>query len=234
MAWSDDGPRPDQDLVVDYILMNVSPGSRIIEIGCGSGRLLGQLRGQFQLAGVEPRVESAHRASVAAQCRVFGSLEALPDDEKFDVAILVDVIEHVPDPLGLLRKIRDKLSERGRIVISTGNGDHWFARLCRNRWWYVSYPEHVTVLSRTWFELRSADAGLKVVHMRRFNRFRLSMAHRIVAFVSAFASIAAPALMSRLSRSFRRSSCEREGASAFGAGAAADHLLAVLEDARRA
>ena len=48
---------------------------------------------------------------------------------KFGAVILMDVLEHVPDPLTTLAKVRPLLAPGGLVVILTGDSCYWLSRL---------------------------------------------------------------------------------------------------------
>jgi SAM-dependent methyltransferase len=79
----------------------------LVEIGCGDGALLAQLRGfapvmdGFELS--EPAAELARRAvPEARRIEAYDGEHVPADDGEYDLAILSHVLEHVPDPAPLL------------------------------------------------------------------------------------------------------------------------------------
>jgi SAM-dependent methyltransferase len=87
----------------------VDPNS-IVEIGCGSGDVLAELH-RRGLSPVLDGFELSHRAAeiarsrnVARRVEPFDGLHVPADDDEYDLAVLTHVIEHVPDPLPLLRE----------------------------------------------------------------------------------------------------------------------------------
>ncbi|HEX7140654.1 MAG TPA: class I SAM-dependent methyltransferase [Vicinamibacterales bacterium] len=103
----------------------VSPGSRVLEIGTGTGSLLHELLARGVHAdGVELRQELIDEAR-----RFFGPLPiqrvtgtALPfPDATFDVVISFDVFEHIPDSDAHLLEVRRVLRTGGSYLIQTPN-----------------------------------------------------------------------------------------------------------------
>jgi SAM-dependent methyltransferase len=86
--------------------------------------------------------------------------QASLDGVTFDIVTLVDVIEHVDDPLALLRQCRAQLEPGARILVVTPDRSSVAARVLRDRWWHrriahVSYFDRATLtdaLRRTGFE----------------------------------------------------------------------------------
>lgn len=102
-----------------------NPGSRsLLEIGCGTGQFL-ELAQQsgFDVSGVE--LNADHVAE--ARRRTSGSPILCADfmtesfDRRFDVVAMLDLIEHLPDPLAALRRSYDLLTPGGYVVVYTPN-----------------------------------------------------------------------------------------------------------------
>lgn len=98
----------------------LSPGQRVLEIGCGSGALTRQLHDhwpQATLVGIDPAVpESAETAGRIAFRRGFFETFA-QDEEKFDLIFSVNVIEHVADPAEFFSRAADLLGPGGRLAM---------------------------------------------------------------------------------------------------------------------
>ncbi|HEX7254635.1 MAG TPA: class I SAM-dependent methyltransferase, partial [Gaiellaceae bacterium] len=103
----------------------LEPGARLLEVGCGVGAVLAVLGQEFpgvRLAGVdiEPKqldYARGHleRAGVAATLLQADALELPFADESFDHVWMMWFLEHVADPLGVLRQARRVLVPRGAI-----------------------------------------------------------------------------------------------------------------------
>src|SRR6266513_3193273 len=96
-------------------------GRRVLDVGCGYGRLLALL----QAAGLEPTGVDLNPEIVAANRKA--GLSCISTDEfessndRYDVMLMAHVIEHF-DPAGLLRfmdRYLDRLIPGGRLVIAT-------------------------------------------------------------------------------------------------------------------
>jgi len=87
------------------------PGARVLDFGCGDGKFLDRLQNRgWETYGIEPAMSvafSRHRR-----------LEVPPQDASFDFVILHHVLEHVPNPLDLLRQLGGATREGGILFIS--------------------------------------------------------------------------------------------------------------------
>jgi 2-polyprenyl-3-methyl-5-hydroxy-6-metoxy-1,4-benzoquinol methylase len=118
-------------------LENELKGRRLLDIGSAQGHLLALARARgWDVQGVEVSAEAAARARDAFDIPVqVGSLEEVSGEiGQFDVAISIDVIEHVPDPRGFLEVIRRHLAPGGRVIIETPNWGGPWRRFGGRRW----------------------------------------------------------------------------------------------------
>jgi 2-polyprenyl-3-methyl-5-hydroxy-6-metoxy-1,4-benzoquinol methylase len=122
------------------------PGEKVLDIGCGSCLSLLEMRNLGITAfGVEadPNVRTiADRYSFKVH---IGNLMENPfPGEQFDLVVLNQVVEHVPDPAILLETVRGRLKSGGRVALSFPNANSWQRRLSGVKWinWHVPYHQH--------------------------------------------------------------------------------------------
>jgi SAM-dependent methyltransferase len=156
------------------------PGpSKDLDVGCGAGDFLLSLPEQYQKFGVEPS-DGADYASGRGVNIIAREIEDLPADVEFNVVTIIDVIEHVVDPASLLVEVYAHLAPGGKIIVSTGDPQNsMWRKVCKSKFWYVSFPEHITFPSvlfcRNWCTQHNAVMGGKIVL-----RYRL-LSHRRLA-----------------------------------------------------
>jgi 2-polyprenyl-3-methyl-5-hydroxy-6-metoxy-1,4-benzoquinol methylase len=101
-------------------------GARLLEAGCGAGDFLHAAKPLYDVYGFdlsEAGVSRARARNPELAERIWaGTLEdqALPG-ESFDGICLWDVIEHVWDPLAVMRQLVDYLKPGGKLLLSTPN-----------------------------------------------------------------------------------------------------------------
>jgi SAM-dependent methyltransferase len=101
-------------------------GYRVLEIGCGPGavlRILEESCERGHITGIEPFSEAVELArSRARRARVIKAdvwTEAFSEkSEKFDVVGMFDVLEHIEDDLGALRRVHGLLRPGGRLLLT--------------------------------------------------------------------------------------------------------------------
>ena len=99
-------------------------GLRILEIGCGTGYLLVQLKALgADVVGIEPGLGSSIHAEHAGIRVIHRPFESVALDEGFDLILHVNVLEHVATPLEFLLKQFPALGRGGRIALAVPNCD---------------------------------------------------------------------------------------------------------------
>jgi 2-polyprenyl-3-methyl-5-hydroxy-6-metoxy-1,4-benzoquinol methylase len=147
--------------------------SSLLDVGCGSGTLLGLLKERgFQVRGFDFSAEAAAIAkSENGVDVVVGSRlqDAGFEDESFDLVTLFHVMEHVTDPRTILSEVRRILRPAGRLVLQVPNIESWQFRLFGVRWYGLDVPRHVVNYSNRAMQRLLADSGFKVRRTRHFN-----------------------------------------------------------------
>ena len=103
-------------------------GSRILEVGCANGKLLGLLkeRGYANVYGIDPSPGCAEAANRLYGVRVFTySIFEMPaPEDPYDFVILLGVMEHVRDLRTAVAELREQTSDRGRVFIGVPDAAH--------------------------------------------------------------------------------------------------------------
>lgn len=109
-----------------------APAPRLVlDLGCGNGELLAALAARYpgaQLVGVEvsrgrARTAAARLGGRAQVAQTPGSGRLPLADRSFDLVLVTEVIEHLKDPLSLLREVRRLLAPGGRLAVTAPNSD---------------------------------------------------------------------------------------------------------------
>jgi SAM-dependent methyltransferase len=94
--------------------------ARILDAGCGSGRNMVELARYGAVTGVELSETSVALARERGVGDVLaGSVLEMPfADDSFDVAVSLDVIEHLEDDLAALRELRRTVAPGGALLLT--------------------------------------------------------------------------------------------------------------------
>jgi 2-polyprenyl-3-methyl-5-hydroxy-6-metoxy-1,4-benzoquinol methylase len=159
---------------------------RLLDFGCGSGDLLRLMHGRgWQVTGIDasPRIVHKVRESFGLHALV-GTLPH-PDlvPASFDAITMAESLEHVHNPLRVLREACRLLTPGGRIIISVPNLDSLPFRWFGADWIGLDTPRHLTHFTPTSLRQMLVAAGFPVVQMRaiRHNSWLRHSARRAVA-----------------------------------------------------
>jgi SAM-dependent methyltransferase len=154
--WSTRARRRDLEIIRGIVAQHETSRT-VLDVGCGAGNFLSTLPADLQKYGVEPST-AAGVSAARRGVRILGrTIDDLPPDEFFDVITIIDVIEHVPDPARLLDAAYARLAGGGCMIVATGDpGLALWHSIFRSRFWYASFPEHISFPSLRFFEIWQA------------------------------------------------------------------------------
>jgi 2-polyprenyl-3-methyl-5-hydroxy-6-metoxy-1,4-benzoquinol methylase len=143
------------------------PPGRILDIGCGGGAFLHKMKNRgWNAEGLDFDEDAVHAAieDYGVQARV-GRLEDMAyASESFDAITMHHVIEHVYDPVSLLREICRILKPGGRLIVVTPNINSWGHERFGENWRGLEPPRHVRLFSTHALGNAAATAGFQQVN----------------------------------------------------------------------
>ena len=116
-----------------------------LDLGCGNGDLVRAMHDYgWDAVGVDldpAAVQFARKRGLDVR---LGSLadQGYPSDT-FDAIILSHSIEHVSDPILILKECHRILKTGGRLILATPHVDSWFHRKFGQNWFYLDPPRHL-------------------------------------------------------------------------------------------
>jgi 2-polyprenyl-3-methyl-5-hydroxy-6-metoxy-1,4-benzoquinol methylase len=145
-------------------LLSVSKG-RILDVGCGKGYFLNQFSELgWEAHGVEMNEATAEYArrtyGITVSARTFE--EARFPENFFDAVTMLQVIEHIPDPVAFLRQVRRTLKPGGLLFMETPNIESLQARWMGEHWNYLCPWDHIHFFSPQTLRSLAGQSGYRV------------------------------------------------------------------------
>ena len=150
------------------ILNYVKGGGALIDIGCGTGEFIIQLKDRFNsLVGIDTSSDAIEFATerigkdqkILLEC---GELDSFRfPAEHFDVCLCLDVLEHVKDLSPLLQEIYRILRPGAEMIVTVPN---WYDMIISG--FFKIDPFHVNTFTPWSWMTRIRKAGFKIKHCR--------------------------------------------------------------------
>lgn len=147
---------------------------RLLDVGCGVGRFLTVARARGWTAiGLDGAPVAVQAATCESGCLVLQGdlMRSRPSDMPlFDVVTMWDVLEHLTDPVGDLRRVRHWLRPSGMLLIQTQNVNGTTYAWMRRRWeQFVEY--HLFHFSSLTVQRALEQAGFEDIRIGASDRF---------------------------------------------------------------
>jgi 2-polyprenyl-3-methyl-5-hydroxy-6-metoxy-1,4-benzoquinol methylase len=178
-----------KDVIFDRILTGldrhlVSSPRRLLDVGAHAGRFmhLAQLRG-WQVEGIElnPRTAACAARRTGAPVHQVNAQSLALRGDRYDAIVVTDVLEHIPEPVRLLRVLRQLSAPAGILAIKVPNGSaQWVKERC--------------LAKLTTHQVSLAD---NLVHVNQFTPKSLASAIEAAGFSRVRVAAAAPEFTSR-------------------------------------
>jgi 2-polyprenyl-3-methyl-5-hydroxy-6-metoxy-1,4-benzoquinol methylase len=162
-----------QDLL-DAIQPYVNDGE-VLDVGCGAGDLVHWLCEQgLRASGVDPSLDAVAAATARGVTAHCATLEKWADQAgnagRYQAITLVNVLEHVPDPVAVLTTLRSMLTPGGVLAFRMPNDFTPIqaaaeASGVQNKHWWVAEPDHINYFRAESARAACASVGLEVVDL---------------------------------------------------------------------
>lgn len=142
---------------------------RLLDFGCGAGHFLSAMRRRgWEVAGVD------HSSAAIDLIRAQGipAFEGtLPREDlaprSFDLATMWHALEHLHDPITILRETGKLLAPGGRLVLAVPNAAGWQSQWFGTHWFGLELPRHLTHFTAKSLTKTLNAAGFEIKGLRR-------------------------------------------------------------------
>ena len=137
---------PDNTRRYQFMKKIIPKKSRVLEIGSGHGFFLEIMKTNgFDIIGYDISKEKRKYSKKITDVPVYdiNINEKIPADNKFDIVVLFHTLEHITDPITLLKNIKKLLKPKGKILIEVPNSDDFHLKL--NKFYKEFYWERAHI-----------------------------------------------------------------------------------------
>lgn len=136
-------------------------GLSLLDVGCGSGGFVMRAKKLgLDAKGIDPDIEAIRRGSEVVESLEVGALpnSTIPDNS-YDMVTMDHVIEHLHNPVEVLRDIYRILKPGGRLWLATPNIDCHAHSVSGRDWLHLDPPRHLVIFNVKSLNVACEKAG---------------------------------------------------------------------------
>jgi len=122
--------RSEQRAEIVYSLLNKTPSTKILDVGCGRGLVMNYLDQQgYDISGCDMASESIASLQDDGYDVFLFDIERDELPGKYDIVLCLEVLQQIFDPVTALRKFSQNLNDDGFLIVSVPNEFHIWSRI---------------------------------------------------------------------------------------------------------
>ncbi|SNS42834.1 2-polyprenyl-3-methyl-5-hydroxy-6-metoxy-1,4-benzoquinol methylase [Belliella buryatensis] len=149
----------------------------LLDYGCGTGYFLKAAnKDGWKVKGIEPN-ETARNIARKLSIDVKENLSQIDGNYKFDIITLFHVLEHVHDLNEISLSLRDRLTEKGTLLIAVPNRDSWDAEKYKANWAAWDVPRHLYHFNQSTLNTFADMLNMKIISIipMKFDSYYVSL-----------------------------------------------------------
>jgi SAM-dependent methyltransferase len=138
----------------------------VLDYGCGNGEFLKSLdKENLNLVGFDFTLDQAEQSD--QRINYVDNFEKVLSMDKFDHIYLLQVIEHLPDPVETMRELSSRLTNNGIIIIQTPVREGWDYKIVDTELWGGWHaPRHFHIWSQGHIEQLAQILDLRILEIK--------------------------------------------------------------------
>ena len=150
------------------IISKFQNSGKALEIGCSTGLMLSLLKDKgWDVLGIEISSTAAKVAKDRGIEVMTVPFEKANLNEKFDLIILNHTLEHLKDPLEVLKKAKSLLKPKGNIYLDFPNFESLGAKILKSNWPLLLPDEHLWHFSEKAVRLMFKSLDFKTIYIEK-------------------------------------------------------------------
>ena len=146
----------------------------LLDFGCGWGGFLDKFKNKKNKFGVEVRMECIKYINNNLKFKLFNKLIQI--NQKFDFISLFHVLEHLPNQITILKKLKKKLKKNGIIIIEVPHAKDFLIETLNLKSFkdFTFWSEHLILHTEESLSKILNIAGFKIVNFEYFQRYNIN------------------------------------------------------------
>jgi 2-polyprenyl-3-methyl-5-hydroxy-6-metoxy-1,4-benzoquinol methylase len=155
------------------MLKSMISNKKLLDFGCGAGGFLNKAQHlAYTVAGIE--IERRVREYWEDRISIYQDVETAGG--AYDLITAFHVVEHLPDPIAMLKTMGNMLVENGRMVVAVPSSEDALLTLYDSEAFqcFTYWSQHLFLFNTETLRRLAEQAGLRIVTIQQYQRYPLS------------------------------------------------------------
>lgn len=157
-----------------YISLKSVDYNSLLDFGCGNGGLLKLIKNK-EIMGVELNKDIVNYMKEKENLNVVENINDIPINKKFDCIMLNHVLEHLHEPIDILKSIKLRMHDKSNLIIEVPHANDYLIKMnCEKFKKFTFWSEHLILHTEKTLTKLLKKAGfskIKIYYYQRYNIF---------------------------------------------------------------
>ena len=152
---------------VGWIQSEQKGNKELLDIGCGNGHFLHACQqAGWNITGMELDPDTAARAAILVQDKIYPNLTTIPEDKQFELITLWHVLEHVYELDAYFSFFKKRIQPDGKLLLALPNSKSYDASYFKEFWAAYDVPRHIYHFTPETIQYVAKKHGFTLVQQR--------------------------------------------------------------------